>query len=146
MKSVLICGSRDASTKLLQFADTIVKYCKDKGYSVICGDALGVDSQCVWSCSENDVPYTVYGIKDKPRNDAPIQNYVVLRPARTWEQRDIEMVKRADTVICIWNGVSKGTLRVAKEALAQNKPVQVYRNGVKLNEVEINKVFKEFIE
>jgi len=142
-KTILICGSRDAHAKLKYLADTTVKYCKHKGYSVICGDALGIDSQVWWSCFHSDVPFMVYGVAASPRNKAPIANYEMVRPARNYEQRDNYMVSRADVVVAIWNGVSKGTVRVAQYALSQGKTLQFYKELKLLTPSEFELEFKD---
>ena len=137
MTKLLISGSREANSKLLHYVHFIVERAKVNGFHVICGDAGGVDSQCWHSCQELDVPYTVYGIADKPRNDAPIINFEVVRPARTYEQRDRTMVEMADKVMCIWNGESKGSLAVYEYAKAQGKDCWLYKfDGKKMIEVK----------
>lgn len=142
-KTILICGSRVADTKLKYLADMTVKYCKSKGYSVICGDALGIDSQVWWSCVQQDVPFMVYGVAALPRNNAPMDNYEIVRPARNYEQRDNYMASRANVVVAIWNGVSKGTVRVAQYALSQGKTLQFYKGLTLLSSSEFELEFKD---
>lgn len=115
--TLFICGSRKADKPMLDYTDLVVQRAKQKGYEIICGDAVGVD-EAVWkACAKHGVPFRVYGVQSTPQNKAPVENYEVIRPARTYKQRDEEMLKKADMVMAIWNGESKGTLQIADIAL-----------------------------
>lgn len=85
-KTILLCGSRTATPTMREFAATCVRRAFLAGYSVICGDALGVDQ---W-IAESAILYLpqhsavqadtspdalnlwtlcdVYGLADTPRN------------------------------------------------------------------------------
>ena len=41
--------------------------------------------------------------------------------------RNRELVLRADCIIALWDGVSRGTIYTVKYAKAQNKPVRLFR-------------------
>lgn len=152
MTKLLISGSRKATPKLLHYVHFIVTRAKANGFHVICEDADGVGSQCWHSCQELEVPYTVYGIADKPRNDAPIINFEVVRPARTYEQRDETMVDMADKVMCIWNSKikSKGTVRVVKYARDTGKEFWLYgewkQKGIRKLNDELDEIIAEVLK
>lgn len=141
---LLISGSRKADAKLLHYCDHIVERAKANNFHIICGDAMGIDSQAWWSAVEKEVPFTVYGTKSTPRNEAPITNYTLFQSVenksdgRNYTDRDRFMIDKAVRVVCIWNGESKGTLAVAKYALELRKPVWLYtlRNNSVVNITE----------
>lgn len=126
MATLLIIGSEKADVKLLQYTHFIVSRAKANDFSVICGDYIGVESQCWYSCQELDVPCVVYGIQNIPRNNAPIIDYRVIRPARTPEQRTQSLVKMADKVIGIWNGQSQEAVYAVKCAIELGKEAWLY--------------------
>lgn len=131
MTTIMISGSRKDDELMKHFAYSAVDRAKKQGYDVIVGDATGVDSAVWWRCVEVGVPFTVYGVKDTPRNGAPITNYVMcqtesLEGGRSFTARDRMMVDKADVVVVIWNMNSRGSLQVAKYAKEKGKKLRLY--------------------
>lgn len=115
--NILICGSRNWE-HVTQYSDIVyraVGRCYSKGYSVVVGDAVGVDSLVAAQCHAQGVPYTVYGLSSFPRNrtafGAGLCDYRQL-DVNSYTERDQVMVQQAGFVYCIWNGKSKGTFAV----------------------------------
>jgi len=115
MKSLLISGSRIATAAMLDYARAAVTNAKERGWCVIVGDAFGVDRVVADECRALDVQVFVYGIAENPRNGALWAGknmYTWLSGAQNYRQRDEHMVRLANSVLCIWNGESKGTKHV----------------------------------
>ena len=115
-KTILICGSRDATPAMLDTAKAAVwKVWYQRGpelelhhdLRIIVGDALGVDAEIVRACNQLGVPYQTVGINVRPRNGG--RNYLrLLNLKGTWaqryQQRDRYMVQQANAIFCISNG------------------------------------------
>lgn len=109
MSGILICGSRNRTRAMQDYAMRCVARAKENGDSIIVGDAHGIDEDVVTACYRLGVPYMCYGIAPEPRNGAPTYTNTQLA---SYAERDKHMVGLADKVMCIWNGDSKGTLDV----------------------------------
>lgn len=103
---LLITGSRLASAEMLRYAQRLVDYANEREWSIVVGDAEGVDAMVIDECLTTGIDYTVYGITPEPRN-GPNMHYV--RVSGNFLTRDRTMVQHADRVMAIWNGVSRGT-------------------------------------
>ena len=117
---ILICGSREASTAMIDYAHRCVFRASFKGHSLVVGDASGVDTHVVIGARLYNVPCTIYGITEAPRCTRQVEAYGLvmkyLAPMPPYERcegdflaRDRVMVKAADLVLAIWNGESRGT-------------------------------------
>ena len=131
MTILLISGSRHATDLMQAYAVKCVQRALDNGWSLIAGDAIGVDALVarlvcpIQDDSAPDVLLTVYGIQDEPRNHAQghhvaykniydVQQFGI--HVTDYTTRDRYMVHVADYVMCIWNGDSKGTKAVYEYA------------------------------
>jgi len=93
--NVLVCGSRDV-TNYMAVEDAIT----ESGYVItklISGAARGVDSLAVQWAKDNNIPYEEF--------PADWEKY----GRKAGYLRNEEMVNKADAVIAVWDGVSKGT-------------------------------------
>lgn len=137
----MISGSRKTTESMLFYCYSVVDRAKANGWEIICGDASGIDAACWWRCVEIDTPFTVYGTKATPRNEAPMTNYKLFQAVegqsdgRNYTDRDRFMGDMADRVMCIWNGESKGTIAVAEYARKQGK--QFWLFGLKANSEKV---------
>ncbi len=117
LKRLLISGSRDASPQMLDFARRCVGRAQQQGYVVLVGDAAGVDAAVVKQCLLLNVPCVCVGIARQPRNGGGKNKRSTYLPfGSTYSDRDRYLVECADIVMCIWNGISNGTLAVHEYA------------------------------
>lgn len=61
MTTLLICGSRTATPAMLDYARRCVERAKIRGYSIIVGDAEGVDAAVMDECQRLNVPHIIVG-------------------------------------------------------------------------------------
>jgi hypothetical protein len=104
-KNWLICGTRKKGYKELVF--TKLNEMSDKPQSIIEG-----------CCPDSADSYAEEWAK---QNNIPIQHH----PATSgnYLRRNIEMIEKADLVICFWNGYSYGSCHTVAQAVLKNKPV-----------------------
>ena len=121
---VMICGSRSATQDMLQFASRCVKRAKDRGFSIIVGDAPGVDAHVIELCDQLGVPVQVIGGYNRLRHQT--EQGVNLTLPYNYKLRDNYMLDRADIVIGIWNTTSYGTLRNIESAKKIGLPNKLY--------------------
>lgn len=121
---LLICGSRAASPAMLDYAIGCVERAQANGWTVIVGDASGVDAAVVQACERVGVPYTCYGITAQARSGA--HQYVRL-DVPTFRARDEWMVRQVDVVMAVWNGQSRGTQAVYRYAVQQGRQAWLKR-------------------
>ena len=139
-KNLMICGSRDASPRMLSFARycTLKVLAMDKmNVHVLVGDAHGIDEEVVRTCMTWGIPFTCCGIAQNPRNGATRQHYQrIISTTNTYadkyRERDQFLVGQADFVICISNGEERrangqltGTLTVHEYAKSLGKQVHL---------------------
>lgn len=133
-KKILICGSREATSEMLNTARNLVK----KGtlpssdtYTIIVGDANGVDKAVIRACIEFKVPFICFGITVKPRVDLRgYGQYIQVLPFGPFKyyykmgfiQRDKVMANYADQCWAIWNGESTGTMATYNHAVKMGRP------------------------
>lgn len=115
MTNLLICGSRDATPAMLDYARRCVVRARENGWHVIVGDASGVDTAVIAECMLTLTPVTVYGITEKPRvrfADLVYGDYAhppYIQCKGDFLARDRVMAEACDKCIGIWNGRSRGT-------------------------------------
>jgi hypothetical protein len=158
MTYILICGSRDATPKMLQYARDCTARALEHGWFVLAGDAPGVDTavaETVRDCFHHEDPLMfggrVYGLAEQPRHGVVADCLSYHRVKRiterqivygsrgvcvydhdlpvTYAERDKLMVREADKVLCIWNGRSQGTPAVHRYALVQGKEAWLRRDN-----------------
>lgn len=114
---VLISGSRFIDNAV-NYVNALVLRIKTLGYSVIVGDAPGIDFLVMQACSENNVECLVHHIAELPRNF--VTGCEMEMVSGNYTKRDEYMVGKADIVMCIWNGKSRGTKHVFDYAKSLN--------------------------
>mgnify|MGYP001056969376 FL=1 len=113
---ILICGSREASPRLLSIAHDFVQLYHE--HEFICGDADGVDAAVIAACDALGVKLSVYGANHVLRHQTRTGRNIAL--GGTYRMRDAWMVaQQPDVVIGLWNGSSPGTLATVKHAKQQ---------------------------
>lgn len=132
---LLISGSREASQKMLEYAERTVIRAKQLSWSIIVGDASGVDHAVMLACGKYHVSFHCYGISPVPRHyysrsGAPdgLGDYTMV--PGDYLARDRFMAGLCDRAICIWNGVSRGTLYTHNQVVALGKPSDLMRFGI----------------
>ena len=115
MRIILICGSRNASPRMLGLARAAVKRAEQLNWQIIVGDANGVDEEVIGHA----LCCTVYAAFGFARNSAD-RHEIVLVPGN-YTARDNVMIAAADMVFCIWDGKSKGTARNYNRAVELGK-------------------------
>ena len=115
MTTLLICGSRKATPAMLDFSRKLVYRAQANDWSIIVGDADGVDRAVINACLEFHVPHIVCGAYGKIRNSSPLAEVVKLRG--DYLARDRYMAERCDRIYAVWNGISTGTMYTYRHAL-----------------------------
>jgi len=129
---VFIAGARAVN----ELAPDVIKRLEkiyNNGYTVIVGDADGVDS-CVqkYFCSKDHQNVTVFASNGKARNNIGnwhVENVVVegnIKGFDFYVAKDLEMAKQADYGFMIWNGESRGTFNNIINLINLGKEVLVY--------------------
>lgn len=127
---LLICGSRDATTAMIEIAARAVLRAKELGWRVVVGDAEGIDAAVAVNCCLLDVPFSVYGITPGPRHFCCLKHRrsAYQRTDGDYLSRDRLMVSASDRVFAIWNGTSHGTLYTYNYAKKQGKPADIWQS------------------
>lgn len=131
MKTVMICGSRDATKAMIDIVQTMVTRIWWHRQKLIVGDAMGVDAEVVYWAENLGVDYECFTPHLYPRNDAEKFTSLLheIKPYGfplhvQYSYRDKYMVDLADEVICISRPeITKGTERVFEYAKFKRKPV-----------------------
>ena len=112
---VVICGSR--SIKDTDYVRNCIEQSRLDITEVISGGAGGVDTIAYWWAQLKGIPCTMVRAEWRKhgRSAGVIRNH--------------EMVKVADAVIVIWDGVSLGTKNTISQARIAGKPVELWRNA-----------------
>ena len=172
MKKVFIAGPRlinELDTKVTERLENI----RNKNFTVIVGDADGVDSSVQKYFYDKKYPQVyVFASNGKARNNIgnwEIKNVAVANNIKNFDfysAKDLEMAKEADYGFMIWNGESKGTFNNILNLLNFNKELVLYytlsksfhliksredfdnflKQGVKLNPNLLNLIAKKFGE
>jgi len=113
---VVICGSR--SIKDTDYVRNCIEQSRLDITEVINGGAGGVDTIAYWWARFKRIPcVTMRAEWRKHGNSAGVI-------------RNHEMVKVADAVIAIWDGVSPGTKNTISQARIAGKPVELWEHGI----------------
>ena len=104
---VAVVGSRGLKVN-------IGAYLPDKTTQIITGGAKGIDTLAERYAKENGIPVCIL----KPE-------YRLLGAAAPLVRNE-QIVDKADMVVAIWDGVSRGTRHAIAHAEKTNKPVKVY--------------------
>ena len=120
MPVLLIAGSRIATEPMLKLAKRAVQKTEFRGWHIVVGDALGVDSAVVSECDQLGIPADVWGITAQPRNGGTRLG-CYHRLAGSYAERDRYLVHLADVGFFIWNGQSSGTRRAYSYMIARGK-------------------------
>jgi hypothetical protein len=129
-KILLICGSRATTPPMLEKVTETVRWAKNNGYSIVCGDAPGIDHAVqLATCTGAIQPeiLRVYGINDQARYiccAAHMNSYVQVMG--DYLARDRVMVEVADRVIGICLNNSRGTTYTCDYAKRLGKPVGMF--------------------
>ena len=108
--NIAIVGSRELTISTAE----LEKYIPENADTIISGGAVGIDSTAALYAKEMKVPR----VEIKP----DYKRYGRAAPII----RNREIVTKADKVIIIWNGVSKGTQNVIEECKKHGKEYVVY--------------------
>ena len=118
---LMIAGSREATTQMLDYAKRAVHRAHERGYTVIVGDnPKGVDMAVVRECRRLRMPVIVAGVGNFPRNGGCKHGSYVKVHRDTYRAagghllnrytvRDRWLVDNAHLGVFIWNGDSPGT-------------------------------------
>lgn len=128
-KTILISGSREASTELLERVRGAVGRVLWNRDDLIVGDASGVDEHVVQLAQQFNMHYMAYGIQRLARNGARrytnvrmrLNHAISLYPTTLYRLRDEFMVQQVDVVLCFWNRQSAGTKYVYQYACKLGK-------------------------
>ena len=121
---LLITGSREASDRMLQYARIVVDRAKQLGWSIVVGDAEGIDAEVIAWCDMLGVPVEVHGSYGKLRHQSRTGKNVT-HPA-SYPERDRIMAGICDVCIGVWNGKSRGTKVTVDAAAALGKTTHLY--------------------
>ena len=122
---VLITGSRQVNPNMLAAVRKVVEIAKSQGWTIIVGDAPGIDAEVIQACDDLDVPVEVHGAYSELRFRTHTgKNHWHQGP---YDNRDRIMVELCDRCIAIWNGKSRGTMSTARAAKRLGKPTQGFR-------------------
>lgn len=122
MPKVLISGSRRATPAMLAHArQWVIRLSGWTDYSLVCGDAEGIDATAIQAALDIGLPFDCYGITPVSRGRVvPDEHYHYLSHLTTYPDRDRYMAGLADYGIFIWNGWSSGTI-ITYNALKHRK-------------------------
>jgi predicted Rossmann fold nucleotide-binding protein DprA/Smf involved in DNA uptake len=101
---LLITGSRQTTEHLNELARAAVERAKLLAWSVIVGDAEGVDACVIEACDRLGVPVTVYGAYSQVRHRTKTGGNVAL--ATDFKARDRLMAKLCTKCLALHNPVS----------------------------------------
>lgn len=130
MSKVLITGSRMIAAAATPFILAKLDGLKKLGWSVIVGDANGVDFIVAQGCIERDIPFVCYGLGERARNADKLSYPVYIRfrpnnPSLGYYERDEKMATECDSCLAVWNGYSGGTRHTYEYATQLGKTVWV---------------------
>lgn len=121
---ILITGSRDASPELLEYARSIVRRAKELGWSIIVGDAPGIDTAVIRECDRLSVAIEVHGAYGRMRSRTSTGRNIA--HSCDYTQRDRTMAELCDWCVACWNGKSNGTRATFVYARELGKRVHVH--------------------
>jgi hypothetical protein len=134
---VFVAGPRAIKT-LNSAVKERLKNILNQNFTIIVGDANGIDKQVQQFCLENQYNLVkVFATNGKARNNIgqwEVENVEVPSTVKGFEYyaaKDFEMAKHANYGFMIWNGKSKGTLNNMYNLIKFNKKVLVYLTSTK---------------
>ena len=104
---LLITGSRRASRAMLAYASRLVDRAHQQGWSIIVGDADGVDTAVIERCDALGVSVEVHGGKGKMRRTTKTGTNIA--HPEGFLDRDAIMARECTCCAAVWNGHSRGT-------------------------------------
>lgn len=130
---LLITGSREADYAMLKTAHDAIVRARALEWTVVVGDAQGIDQAVVRACCQQFVHFQCFGITDRPRNIDPNDDITCnwrflgtyTKVNGNFLSRDRHMVLVADRILAIWNGTSSGTRYTFEYAQKLGKHVDV---------------------
>ncbi|MBE2196840.1 MAG: hypothetical protein IAE83_21895 [Anaerolinea sp.] len=123
-KIMCISGSRDMTPEMRYAPSRVLWRAHQDGYTVVVGDAPGVDTEIINASKRLNIPIVIFGITAMPRMDTHGNAYVQVKRGN-FNYRDQIMIDLADRWIGLWNGRSQGTAKAAQYARKQNKPAHL---------------------
>lgn len=133
MVRLLISGSRQCTPEMSKIARRCVEQAKQKGYSILVGDAEGIDHDVMLACCDLGVPFLCFGCTPAPRHICCVRHRVETgvyhRIIGGYLQRDRVMVNQCDLMVAIWNGRSRGTKYTYDYAVEMGKPAHIWTKG-----------------
>lgn len=118
---LMIAGSREATTQMIDYARRAVRRAHDRGFTIVVGDnRKGVDMAVVRECRRLKTPVIVAGASNFPRNGGCKHGTYVKVHRDTYRAsgghllnrytvRDRWMADTAQIGLFVWNGDSAGT-------------------------------------
>jgi hypothetical protein len=130
---VFVAGSRSLS-RLNKDVKSRIDNIVDKGFTIMVGDANGVDKAVQrYLSGKHFVNVVVFCMEGGCRNnvgDWPTRRISAADPSRRdfayYSTKDRAMVDEADYGLMLWDGKSRGTLRSIVDLVRHKKPVVVY--------------------
>lgn len=104
---LLISGSQQATLTMRDYARRAVARAQQKGWSIIVGDAEGIDAVVIETCDRSGVPVEVHGAKGRMRRQTQTGKNIV-HPEGYFD-RNLSMAEACTCCLAVWNGRSRGT-------------------------------------
>ena len=115
-KTILIYARGAITDSGQQRINTWIGRAAYRNWRVITGDNIYLDLQIASITQRSKINHTTYGITKRPRNNTSTRNYTQFTPYTTQTPNkphcDRYMVKQADMIICVWDGLSQDTIKV----------------------------------
>lgn len=146
-QSVLIAGSRYPYKDHIALIERIADRMQAIGATLICGDAVGIDTLAALACVQRGIPVHVYGIGRSPRREfqqalsgctykyTRISTPTNVSLRRKFEIRDFRMNDDADFRVFLWNGGDKrgGTFQGWAYSFRKEYPAVLYNREKRVN-------------
>lgn len=127
--TLLITGSRQATTDMIARARAMVAAAKARGWVIIVGDAEGVDAAVMDEADRLGVRHIICGANGTLRRKTATGSTTAIDG--DYLARDRFMVDNAMVVWGVWNGHSRGTAYTCNYAKRTGKPVFLENYGGK---------------
>ena len=121
---LLITGSRNASTRMLAYARSLVGRAKELGWTIVVGDAAGIDAVVISEADRLGVQVEVHGAYGKLRRSS-LSGTNVTHPG-SYPERDRVMAGLCDLCVGVWDGKSRGTKITVDAAAALGKTTHLF--------------------
>src|SRR5579859_5254845 len=102
MYSLLICGSRIATPQMLELARRVVQRASELGWTILVGDAAGIDAEVICACESLKLPAKCFGISPNParpsstrsssntfKSKFPTRDVPTCNATKSWSDRQI---------------------------------------------------------